>query len=97
MPVFPARVAKKTEPNMPNIKSAEKRMRQYRKRQAVNKAAKTEIKHHRRKVLETEKLAPDVYRRYCSILDKAAKRGIIKRNTAVRRKRRAAARLTKSA
>lgn len=82
---------------MPNIKSAEKRMRQYRKRQAVNKAAKTEIKHQRRAVLETEKVTPEAYSRYCSILDKAAKRGIIKRNTAIRRKRRAAARLSKAA
>ncbi|MBI2437421.1 MAG: 30S ribosomal protein S20 [Lentisphaerae bacterium] len=34
-----------------------------------------------------------VFSAYCSTLDKAASKGIIKKNTAIRRKRRAAARL----
>ncbi|MBP7275614.1 MAG: 30S ribosomal protein S20 [Kiritimatiellae bacterium] len=78
---------------MPNIKSAAKRMRQSRKRQAVNKTVKSEIKHFRRKVVGTEPVTPETYSRYCSMLDKAAKRGVIKKNTAIRRKRRAASRM----
>lgn len=81
---------------MPNIKSAAKRMRQSEKNRLRNRAAKTEIKHVRRSVLDTSALNEDVYKRYCSILDRAAKRGSIKKNTAVRRKRRAAARLRKA-
>jgi small subunit ribosomal protein S20 len=79
---------------MPNIKSAAKRMRQAEKNRLRNRAAKTEIKHVRRSVLDTAAMSEDVYKRYCSILDKAAKKGVIKRNTAIRRKRRAAARLS---
>lgn len=81
---------------MPNIRSAAKRMRQGVKRQLRNQIAKTQIKHVRRSVIGEGPLSEDVYRRYCSILDKAAKRGIIKKNTAVRRKRRATARLKKA-
>ena len=81
---------------MPNIKSAAKRMRQSRKRQAVNNAVKSEIKHFRRKVLGDEQVTPGDYSNYCSMLDKAAKRGVIKKNTAIRRKRRAASRLAKA-
>lgn len=80
---------------MPNIKGAAKRMRQGAKRHVRNKAAKTEIKHVRREVLSAEKIEA-AYRKYCSILDKAAKHGIVKKNTAIRRKRRAAARLKKA-
>jgi small subunit ribosomal protein S20 len=83
---------------MPNIKGAAKRMRQAEKARVRNKAAKTEIKHIRRQVLDAtnggvKDNAEAVFRSYCSALDKAAKKGIIPRNTALRRKARAAARL----
>jgi small subunit ribosomal protein S20 len=83
---------------MPNIKGAGKRMRQAEKAHTRNKAAKTEIKHVRREVMEAttggvKDGAETLFRRYCSVLDRAAKKGIIKKNTAIRRKTRAAARL----
>ncbi len=83
---------------MPNIKGAAKRRRQAEKARARNKAAKTEIKHIRREVLDSttggvKDNAETLFRAYCSKLDMAAKKGIIKKNTALRRKARAAARL----
>ena len=83
---------------MPNIKGAAKRMRQAAKARQRNVAAKGKIKSVRRALLDVQ-AGPAVaesaktYQEYCSLLDKAAKRGIIKKNTAVRRKRRAANRL----
>ena len=83
---------------MPNIKGAAKRMRQAEKARVKNKAVKTELKHIRREVLDAtsgagKDNAEALFRGYCSALDKAAKKGIIKKNTALRRKTRAAARL----
>ncbi len=85
---------------MPNIKSAAKRMRTSEKSRRQNVDAKSRIKHARREVLAqttggVQEKAGEVFRRYCSLLDKSVKRGIIKKNTAVRRKRRAAVRLRK--
>ena len=81
---------------MPNIKGAGKRMRTSEKSRQRNVAAKTRIRNIRRTVLEDHAGGADLqaaFRKYCSALDKAAKRGIISKNTAVRRKRRASARL----
>lgn len=85
---------------MPNISSAEKRMRQSRVRRLRNIAARTRVKTTRRKFFESVSThdktgASGVYKEYCSVLDKAAKSGVISKNTAVRRKRRAAALLAK--
>jgi len=86
---------------MPNIKGAYKRMRQAEENRRRNVAVRTHIKGIRREALGLD-AAPvadpqAVFRAYCSALDKAAKRGIIGKNTAIRRKARAAARLRKSA
>ena len=83
---------------MPNIKSAKKRMRTSEERRINNRAVKTRIKNVRRAFLENTEETPsetasDAFRTYCSVLDKAAKKGTISRNTAIRRKRRASARL----
>ncbi len=84
---------------MPNIKSAIKRARTSEKSRKSNRAVKTRVASARREVF-TEcdaralENADKAFRTYCSVLDKAAKRGIIKKNTAIRRKRRAAAKLT---
>lgn len=84
---------------MPNIKSAEKRARQSIKRRAANRAALGKVGTMRRKAMETIVAGADpaaaakVAADYASTLDKAAKRGIIKRNTADRRKARMAQRL----
>jgi small subunit ribosomal protein S20 len=87
---------------MPNIKSAKKRMRSSEKRRVGNMTAKTKVKTVRRKtrdvltagVAETSEQA---VREYSSVLDKAVKRGVIKKNTAIRRKKRALAALRKLA
>lgn len=83
---------------MPNIQSAVKRVIQSEKARLRNKALKSKISSIRRKLFEafagkdTDK-SKQIFPQYCSILDKASKNGIIKKNTAVRRKRRAAARI----
>jgi small subunit ribosomal protein S20 len=84
---------------MPNIKSAEKRVRQSVKRRANNRAVLSTVSTKRRKAFEAvvkdadPAVAAKVMAEYVSTLDKAAKRGIIKRNTADRRKARMAQRL----
>ena len=83
---------------MPNIKSAKKRMKTSDQNRVANKAVKTRIASTRRKFIETtatgEKAASEAhFREFCSALDKAAKKGVIKANNASRRKSRAAAHL----
>ena len=87
---------------MPNLKSAKKRMRQNERRRKRNQQVRTRIKTARRAMMEAL-AAKDVeagekaFRIYCSVLDKAAKRGVIKKNTAIRRKTNAANNLRKIA
>jgi small subunit ribosomal protein S20 len=84
---------------MPNIKSAAKRVKTAAKAHARNVAAKSKLKTLKKAFVaaaDAEK-GPEAYAAYCSALDKAAKHGIIPKNTAVRKKGRAAARLRKAA
>jgi len=85
---------------MANIKSAQKRIRSSEKRRVGNLAAKTKVKTERRKTRETltegvAEKAGEAVRSYSSVLDKAVKRGVIKKNTAIRRKKRATEALRK--
>lgn len=85
---------------MPNIKSAKKRMRSSEARRQGNLTVKTKVKTERRKARETLAAGPadaatSAVRSYSSALDKAVKRGVIKKNTAIRRKKRAMAALRK--
>jgi len=87
---------------MANIKSAIKRARQAERRRLANRAVKTRIVRLRRQFFEAvaagdRNKSEILFRAYCSVLDKAAKRGVIKRNNAARRKSRAARRLAKLA
>jgi len=81
------------EEKMPNHKSCEKRLRQEKKRAARNHYVKATIKTLDKKlrsdlpIEEKEKLLSEVY----SKLDKAAKRNVIHKRTASRRKARLAA------
>ncbi len=81
---------------MANIKSAEKRIRQSEKNRAMNRAVKSKISTARSPIIEG-KLSKEEMKKavaeYSSTLDKAVKKGVIKRNTADRRKARAAKRL----
>ena len=83
---------------MPNLKSAKKRLRQTETKSAANAPIRTRVKSTRRQFMESiasgEKTqSTDAFKAYCSALDKAAKVGIIKKNTAIRRKSRAAGHL----
>jgi len=85
---------------MANIKSAQKRIRSSEKRSVGNLAFKTRVKNARRKTNEvlsegSAEAAQAAVRSYSSVLDKAVKRGVIKKNTAVRRKTRATEALRK--
>jgi len=85
---------------MPVTKSAQKALRQNLKRKARNIIYKTKIKKllkeansliSLKKIEEVKNLLPKVYQ----ILDKATKRGVIKKNTAARKKSRIAKALAK--
>ena len=85
---------------MPNLKSAKKRMRQNEVRHDSNQQVRTRLKNARRTMMEKleskDAAAADAaLRDYSSVLDKAAKGGIIKKNTAIRRKTNAANNLRK--
>ena len=87
---------------MANIKSAEKRMRTSEKARSRNVKVKSEIKTVRKSLVTALATAdnpktPEAYSEFCSKLDKAAKRGVIHKNTAVRKKARAGAALRKAA
>ena len=87
---------------MPNIKSAKKRMRTSVKRQEGNRAAKSRIVTTRRTfydaILAGDNAATQTaFNVYCSVLDKAVKRGALKSNAADRRKSRANLRMQKAA
>ena len=87
---------------MPNIQSAFKRVRTSAKANANNRTVRSEIHTLRRRLFESfekgeKEEARKLYRAYCSVLDKAAKKGVIKKNTADRRKGRCAAQLAKLA
>jgi len=82
---------------MPNHKSCEKRLRQEKKRSARNHYVKMTINTLQKKIHsdlpieEKEKVLQEVY----SELDKAAKKGVIHKRTASRRKSRLAAHFNK--
>ena len=83
---------------MPNIKSAKKRMKTSAERQDRNKTVKTRVASTRRNVLETiasgdKDAATESFRTYCSVLDRAVKKGVVKANTVNRRKSRVSHRL----
>jgi small subunit ribosomal protein S20 len=87
---------------MPNLKSAKKRMRQNVVRHDRNVQVRTRIKSARRAMMDAlassdPEAGATALRDYSSILDKAAKAGVIKKNTAVRRKTNAANGLRKIA
>jgi small subunit ribosomal protein S20 len=82
---------------MPNVKSAEKRMRQSERRKGNNRSRRTEMRteiKRFRQLLSDKKVddARDVLKEVYSIIDRTAQKGVIHSNTAARYK----ARLTKS-
>lgn len=80
---------------MPNNASAEKRMRQERKRRANNRRVKSIVKTQVTKARQaiattvtTDDVAAEAVRDAISELDRAAKKGVIHKNNASRRKSR---------
>ncbi|AEX85507.1 30S ribosomal protein S20 [Marinitoga sp. 1135] len=79
---------------MPNVKSAKKRVRQTAKRRLRNKSYKTRVKNSIKKVLaavEAKKEREEVLEllnNAFSVIDKAAKKGVIHKNNAARKKAR---------
>jgi small subunit ribosomal protein S20 len=87
---------------MANTVSAQKRVRVTAHRTAVNRTRKTRLRHGiraMRRLLETKdvKGATDLVPKTYSLIDRAAKWGIIKKNTAARYKSRLTIRLRKIA
>ena len=85
---------------MPNLKSSKKRMRQNEVRRLENLQVRTRVKSARRimtEALENGDLekSETALRSYHSILDKAAKKIVISKNTAIRRKTQASNNLKK--
>ncbi len=87
---------------MPNVKSAEKRMRQNETRKGNNRRRRsemrTEIKRFRQ-LLSDKKVddARDVLKEVYSVIDRTAQKGVIHSNTAARYKSRLAKHLNESA
>lgn len=75
---------------MPNIKSAKKRLRQSHKRREHNKDVKSSIRTVTKRLLQTESQdeAEEMLRQATSMLDRAARRGILPKNAVARRKSR---------
>jgi small subunit ribosomal protein S20 len=73
---------------MANTKSAAKRARQTLKRSLRNRSGLSRLRTLQKTTVTGEKLDPEKLRALVSAIDKAAKRGIIHRNAARRRKAR---------
>jgi len=76
---------------MPNNAAAEKRMRQEKKRRVRNRMVKSIVKTHitkARQAIASGADAQETVRAAVSELDRAAKKGVIHRNNAARRKSR---------
>lgn len=73
---------------MPTIKSAEKKLRQSRKRREHNKSIRSEIRTHEKKVREAEspEEAEAALKDAYAVLDRAAGKGVIHPNKADRKK-----------
>ncbi len=73
---------------MPIIKSAKKKLRQDRKKTAKNAAYKTAVKKIIKSVKKSGKKDASVIKKLYSVVDKAAKKGIVHKNKARRIKSR---------
>jgi len=87
---------------MPNKPSAAKRARQAIKNREYNRAVKTRVKTVRGELFEAieakdKNKAASLLKTYSSVLDRAARKGVLKKNTASRRKSRAAIQVKKIA
>ncbi len=87
---------------MPNIKSAMKRVRTTERQTGVNRGVKTRVASARRGFNDavaagSKEVAQKAYNTFVSVLDKATKSGVVKKNTADRSKSRAHKRVAQMA
>lgn len=86
---------------MPNHKSAEKRVRQNKKRNAINRSNRTRlrtaIKNLRAALTSNQADAKELLPQTVSVIDKAVQKGVLHRNAAARHKSRLTARVNNSA
>ena len=77
---------------MPNKKSAKKSLRQSHKRRERNRTVRSEIRTRTKSLLQTESStdAEAAYRKVSAMLDTAARKGIVSKQAAGRRKSRLA-------
>ncbi|MHB1315491.1 MAG: 30S ribosomal protein S20 [Christensenellales bacterium] len=75
---------------MPNIKSAEKRVRVSRKKKDQNTVVKSAMKTNIKKFEQASTDKEAAYSAVASVIDKAAAKGVIHKNTANRKKARLA-------
>ncbi len=76
---------------MPRIKSAEKRMRQSKKRTAANRTQRSQLRNAIKKVRSaTGEAAAAAYAEAVQLIDRAGRKSIVHRNTAARTKSRLA-------
>jgi len=75
---------------VPNIQSAKKRLRQSRKRRVHNRDVRSSIRTLTKTLLHTDSAeeAEGVYRQVSSLLDRAARKGVLPKNAVDRRKSR---------
>lgn len=75
---------------MPNIRSAKKRLRQAARRQALNRKQRSQLRTAIKKVrvAQSSDDALAAYREAEQLLDRAARKRLVARNTAARQKRR---------
>ncbi len=83
---------------MANHKSAEKRARQSTRRKKVNTTRKGRVKTIEKKLLSAiglkdSKIAQDLYKKFASFIDRAAKKSVVSKNHANRKKSRLASRV----
>ena len=87
---------------MPNIKSSVRSVKTDAERNARNSAVKSAIKTVSRRLRESAKdgsqeVAAETLKKASSLIDKAAKKGVLHKNTAARKKSRLAKRANKAA
>lgn len=87
---------------MANTKSAEKRVRQIGRRTARNKSIRTRVKNARKSALAAVasgdgSVIPQAISKLASVADRAARKGVLHRNTARRIKKRLNAALARAA
>jgi len=86
---------------VPNKRSAAKRVRQSEKRRLMNKARKSSFKNVVKKLMrameegKSKEEVMELFKKAQKLIDKAAQKGAIHKNTASRKKRRLAAKVNK--